>query len=144
MSFECISFKILTFICICDRLWEPSQSHLFLMSMFMCFINLYHVQNILCKGHHSISNILWVNITFWNVGLLTLGKKWFLYIFEVRIWNYIGILLILMTLRAILRHFRTYFCTLGWIKCIRRGYLLSFPFPLFLRILPGDFSRVFP
>jgi hypothetical protein len=28
------------------------------MSMFMCFINLYHVQNILCKGHHSVSNIL--------------------------------------------------------------------------------------
>jgi hypothetical protein len=22
----------------------------------MCFINLYHVHNILCKGHHSISS----------------------------------------------------------------------------------------
>jgi hypothetical protein len=71
---------------------KPNQSHFFQMSMFMCFINLlsiqmYHVQNILCKGHHSISNILWV-ITFWNVGL---GKKRFWYIFEVWIkelyWN---------------------------------------------------------
>jgi hypothetical protein len=73
---------------ICDRLWENSAKVIFQMWMFLCFINLYlHVQNILCKGHHSISNILWV-ITFWNVGL---GKKWFLDIFEVWIWNYIGI-----------------------------------------------------
>jgi hypothetical protein len=54
------------------------------MSMRMCFINLYHVQNILCKGHHSISNILWV-ITFWNVGLGKLGLEGFLHIFVVLI-----------------------------------------------------------
>jgi hypothetical protein len=55
-----------------------------------------------------------------NVGL---GKKWFLYIFEVWIKE-------LMTLCAILRHFWIYFCTLGWIKSI---FFLIFkknsPFP---------------
>jgi hypothetical protein len=100
-----------------------SQSFFFQMSIFMCFINLYHMQNILCRGHHSISNILWV-ITCWNVGL--------------------GKLLILMTLGAILRHFWIYFCTLGWVKCIRGASLLFFTFPLFLQFLPGDFGRVFP
>jgi hypothetical protein len=76
-----------------DRIWgKPSQSNFVQRSMFMCFINLHvdHVQNILCKGHRSIWNILW-GITFWNVGL---GKKWFLYIFEVWIkefyWNTIN------------------------------------------------------
>jgi hypothetical protein len=66
-------------------LWAPFSNvygktqpkSFFQMSIFMCFVNLYHMQNILCNGHHSISNILWV-ITFWNVGL---GKKWFLDIF---------------------------------------------------------------
>jgi hypothetical protein len=51
-----------------------------------------------------------------------------------------------MTLGAVLRHFWIYFCTLGWIKCIRviftkenKNFL-----PLFLRMLHDDFSRVFP
>jgi hypothetical protein len=71
---------------------------------------------ILCKGHHSISNILWV-ITFRNV---CLGKKWFL--------------LILMTLGAISRHFWIYFCmTLGWIKCIRGHFSPNFA----SRLWPG-------
>jgi hypothetical protein len=110
------------------QMGKPSQSHSFQMSMFMCFINLYHVQNILCKGHHSISNILWV-ITFLNVGLrkLRLGKKWFLDIFEVWIklyWNTIN-------LGATLRHFWIYFGTLGCIKCIGGASILKkkkFPF----------------
>jgi hypothetical protein len=71
---------------------------------FFSDVNVYvfcHVQNILCKGHRSISNILWI-ITFWNVGLGKHRKKWFLDIFEVWIkeLRYIGILLILMTLGA--------------------------------------------
>jgi hypothetical protein len=50
-----------------------------------------------------------------------------------------------MTLCAILRHFWIYLCTLGWIKCIRGVFLLNKQnFPLFLRILPGDFGRVSP
>jgi hypothetical protein len=59
--------------------------------------------------------------------------------------------------KVIFRYFKAlqfciYFCTLGWIKCIRGASLLKkyiffkflFTFPLFLRILPGDFGRVFP
>jgi hypothetical protein len=64
-------------------------------------------------------------ITFWNVGLLTLGKKWFLYIFEVWIkelyWNTINF----NDIRYNFRHFWTYFCTLVWIKCIRGASLLK-------------------
>jgi hypothetical protein len=110
---------------------KPSQSHLFQMSMFMCFINLYHVQNILCKGHHSISNMLWV-ITFWNVGLGKLGKKWFLGIFEVwtkeLYWNTINF----NDLGAIWGHFWIYFFTLGWIKCIRGASLQKIKIILFI------------
>jgi hypothetical protein len=36
----------------CDRRWENPAKVIFQMPMFMCFINLYHMQNILCKGHH--------------------------------------------------------------------------------------------
>jgi hypothetical protein len=36
---------------------KPSQSNFFQMSMFMCFINLYHVQNILYNGHIIVSQI---------------------------------------------------------------------------------------
>jgi hypothetical protein len=84
---------------------KPSQSHFFMMSMFMCFINLYHVQHILCNGHHSIYNILWV-IIFWNVGLEVWIKELY--------WNTINF----NGLGAILRHFWIYICTLGWIKYI--------------------------
>jgi hypothetical protein len=42
---------------ICRPSWENPAKVIFQMSMFMSFANLYHVQNIWCKGHHSISNI---------------------------------------------------------------------------------------
>jgi hypothetical protein len=32
---------------------KPSQSHFFQMSMLMCFINLYQLQNILCKHYEQ-------------------------------------------------------------------------------------------
>jgi hypothetical protein len=123
------------------------------MSMFVCFINLYHVQNILCKGHHSISNILWV-ITFWNIGKL--GKKLFLYIFEVWIkelyWNTIHFNDIRCYFKALLNIFLHF----GIDKMYQRGIFtkkrgasllkknLFFCFSPFIRILPGDFGRVFP
>jgi hypothetical protein len=48
----CVYFHI-------SRYGKTQPKSFFQMSMFMCFIDLCHVQNIiLCKGHHSISNIL--------------------------------------------------------------------------------------
>jgi hypothetical protein len=103
--------------------------------MFMCFINLYHVQNILCKGHHSIAQIFCE--LFWNVGLGKLGKKLFLDIFEVWIkeldWNTINFNDIMCNFKAQLNIFLHF----GMDKMYQRG-------PLFIRILPGDFSRDFP
>jgi hypothetical protein len=68
-------------VIICDRLWEnPAKVIVFRVSMFMCFIKLYHLQNILCIVH-SISNILCLH--FEMLVLENLEKNWFLDIFEV-------------------------------------------------------------
>jgi hypothetical protein len=54
---------------ICDRLWENPAKVIFFRCQCLCVLLIYHMQNILCKGHHSISNILWV-VTFWKFCLL--------------------------------------------------------------------------
>jgi hypothetical protein len=109
------------------------------------FFRCHHVQNILCKGHQSISNILLV-ITFWNVGI---GKKWVLDSFEVWIkelyWNTIHFNDI--TGRCNFKALLYIFLRFGMDKMYQRGIFTKknvCTFPLFLRILPGDFGRVFP
>jgi hypothetical protein len=127
---------------------NPSESHFFQMSMFMCFINLYHEQNILCKGHHSISNILWVTctcITFWNVDFLTVGKKWFLYIFEVWIKElyWIGIYTINFNdIRCNFKALLNIFLHIGMDKMwYQRGLLFFLLFPFFSEFCLATLAR---
>jgi hypothetical protein len=76
----------------CDHRWENPASNFFQMSMFIrvmapygpfCVLLIYITCRIFCAKGITVSQIFCEFITFWNVGLGKLGKKWFLDIFEV-------------------------------------------------------------
>jgi hypothetical protein len=104
-----------TYTRICDRLWEnPAKVFYSDVNVYVFYYNLYHVQNILLKGisqylKYFVSYYI-LKCSFWKTSKILFEKR-----------NYIGVLLILLTLGAVLRHFWKYFCTLEWIKCIKRG-----------------------
>jgi hypothetical protein len=123
---------------------KPSQSHFF-RCQCLCVLLIYITCRIFCaKGHHStcISNILWV-IAFWNV-------SWSWKTFEVWIKNYIRILFNFNYIRCNFKALLNIFLHFGMDKMYQRGIFtikknnIFCYFSPFLRILPGDFGRVFP
>jgi hypothetical protein len=107
------------------------------------FINLCHVQNILCKGHHITLKYF---VSYYILKCWSWKKVIVLDIFEVWIkelyWNTINFNDIRCNFKAFL-HF-------GMDKMYQRGIFNKknkntfLNFPLFLQILPGNFGRVFP